>query len=699
LQQPNLKIIGASKALPSTYRPEIDGLRAISILVVIFFHAFPDSVPGGFIGVDVFFAISGYLISGIIFRELKKQSFSFSQFYSGRVKRIFPALLVVLVATYGLGWIILLPDEFRQLGKQITSSMGFYQNFSLWKQADYFDTKSTLKPLLHLWSLSIEEQFYVTYPFLIWAAWRSGLNLLTVIGVLAAISLGYDLDGIASHPVRTFYLPHARAWELLAGCLLARLQSLDGDLTGARPTAARVRRILFGRLLFERPPPTERQGPLLAGLSELLGLALIAAATFSFREHTPYPGWRAALPVAGALLVTAAGSQTWCNRKLLGSAPMALLGKVSYPLYLWHWPLLSYLHILQGETIPVWLRLAALALSFVLAWATYRLVERPIRFGPIVRGKVPALCGIAIVVAAGGIWTNAEKGLPGRPVVALNPALSTGTLYGELGYVVPGCGLEAREDTPRFYWCVSDNRGPARFALLGDSKAGALYKGLFDQSNAGARWFFIGDPRLAPLISDAEIYRSFQPNVRAAVEALSHNKGVDLVVLTMATRAVFRLRFDFSIEDLPASPNLDAAFAGLDNTVATLVGSGKKVVITVDNPTLVDPKYCLSRVTSIEAINDIIDLGAQRAGCSIAYGRQIELSQKYRTLLRRIAEKYPDNVRIFDPTDLLCDLKTGQCSTFRDGKMLYSYSDHISDFAAREIARRLIPFAEDFAGR
>jgi len=154
------------------YRPDVDGLRAIAVLAVVGYHAFPDLVPGGFVGVDVFFVVSGYLITGLILGSLERGRFSFAEFYARRVKRIFPALIAVLLSCGALGWFVLLPDEYRQLGKHVAAGAGFVSNFMLWREADYFDVLSDLKPLLHLWSLGIEEQFYIVWPILLYAFWR-----------------------------------------------------------------------------------------------------------------------------------------------------------------------------------------------------------------------------------------------------------------------------------------------------------------------------------------------------------------------------------------------------------------------------------------------------------------------------------------------------------------------------------------------
>ena len=207
------------------YRRDIDGLRAIAVLSVVVFHAFPDRLPGGYVGVDVFFVISGYLISGLISKQLARDRFSFADFYARRIKRILPALLVVLAACYAFGWIALLPDEYKQLGKHIAAGMGFVSNFALWNEAGYFDASASSKPLLHLWSLGIEEQFYLVWPLALWCFAKMRRGTLGLIVGVGAISFAINLATVHESPVAAFYSPLSRFWELQLGCLLALLTS------------------------------------------------------------------------------------------------------------------------------------------------------------------------------------------------------------------------------------------------------------------------------------------------------------------------------------------------------------------------------------------------------------------------------------------------------------------------------------------
>jgi peptidoglycan/LPS O-acetylase OafA/YrhL len=219
------------------YRSDIDGLRAIAVLSVVGFHAFPSHIKGGFVGVDIFFVISGFLISTIIYGSLERGSFSFVEFYSRRIKRIFPALLLVLFTVLAAGWILLLPDEYKQLGKHVAGGAGFIANFVLWNESGYFDNAAETKPLLHLWSLGIEEQYYIVWPLFLWVIWKTRLNLLFLTIVATLASFAFNVSQISSDPVGTFYSPLTRFWELFVGSVLAWV-------TLHQPTESQVQNLL-----------------------------------------------------------------------------------------------------------------------------------------------------------------------------------------------------------------------------------------------------------------------------------------------------------------------------------------------------------------------------------------------------------------------------------------------------------------------
>jgi len=357
------------------YRADLDGLRAIAILVVVMFHAFPDRMPGGFIGVDIFFVISGFLISTIIFSGLERDRFSLVEFYVRRVRRIFPALILVLGSCLALGWFVLFADEYKQLGKHIAAGAGFIQNFVLWGERGYFDNSAETKPLLHLWSLAVEEQFYIFWPLLLVFVWKRHWSFLRITAVVGAISFAANIYlMLGGNQIAAFYLPVSRFWELMVGGILAYV-------------------ILHHPQLIEKHK----------GAQSLLGFALIVAGLLLVGKGTAFPGWRALLPTIGAFFIISAGPTSWVNEKLLANKPMVWIGLISYPLYLWHWPILSYLRIAEGDPSRIE-RLLGVVAAMSLSWLSYRLIEQFFRFGGESKAKVTVLLiGMVSTLTLGAI--------------------------------------------------------------------------------------------------------------------------------------------------------------------------------------------------------------------------------------------------------------------------------------------------------
>ena len=374
------------------YRADIDGLRAIAVLAVVGFHAFPGRVPGGYVGVDIFFVISGFLISTIIIENLEHEQFSFLGFYARRIRRIFPALLIVLAATLGFGWIALLAGEYRQLGEHVLAGAAFVSNLVLWRERGYFDIEAEATPLLHLWSLGIEEQYYIVWPLLLWFAAKIRLKLLWVAIVIAVLSFVLNIRGVALDPVATFYSPLTRIWELLAGSILAWIT-------------------------LHHPARLDRISARLRHVVSLTGLILIAGAILLSNRQSLFPGWWATLPVAGAVLLIAAGPQACLNRALLARPAMVWVGLISFPLYLWHWPLLSFGYILENETPSKTYRVLAVLAAILLAWGTYRLIELRVRRSLTPQRLTALLVGLMIALGAAGYWVYRSDGVPNRRVV------------------------------------------------------------------------------------------------------------------------------------------------------------------------------------------------------------------------------------------------------------------------------------------
>jgi peptidoglycan/LPS O-acetylase OafA/YrhL len=428
----------------SRYRPDIDGLRAIAVMLVVNFHAFPEAMPGGFIGVDIFFVISGFLITGIIVRELGQQRFSLLAFYVRRIRRIFPALIVVLAATLVLGWLWMLPAAYAQLSADVVASAAFFSNIALLLQSGYFDVESGKKPLLHLWSLGIEEQFYLFWPLILMLVARLRLSILVVASVIGIGSFVLNVALIGPNPVATFYLPFTRAWELLAGAVLACSWNQVSQ-TGAA-----------------------------SNLRACIGLVLIATAAGVLDTKSAFPGWWAVLPVAGAALLLSAPA-AWFGRTLLASPPLVWIGLISYPLYLWHWPLLVFFGIIKFGPLTLVERELILGLSALLAWLTYWLVESPLRFGRPSQPKLAGLCaGMVLITVAGGVVVHG-RGFDFRLPPEIRAMADVPTQSSQ--WRIHQCLLDLSHEMSFADSCVDPNRRPLIF-VWGDSTAGALLPGL-----------------------------------------------------------------------------------------------------------------------------------------------------------------------------------------------------------------------------
>ena len=334
------------------YRSDIDGLRAIAILLVVFFHAFPHVFESGFIGVDVFFVISGFLISSILFESFHQSCFSYLTFYVRRINRLFPPLFLVLVACYALGCFFLTQEDHEGLIQHMVAACVFVPNILFWKESSHLDVVLETKPLLHLWSLGVEEQFYILWPFLIDFFRRLRWNFFFVFSFLFVISFVAGWIEMYRDFFAAFYFPWNRAWELFAGAFLAYLS------------------------VFKKMKSFHDQEKLCSFVS-FLGLLLLSFGVFCLDEKTPFPGWAALLPVSGTFLMIASGPEAWLNRVCLSWKPLVGLGTVSYAWYLWHWPLLSFVQIVEDKLTSV-AAIVVILVSLGLAMLTYYAVERPL---------------------------------------------------------------------------------------------------------------------------------------------------------------------------------------------------------------------------------------------------------------------------------------------------------------------------------
>jgi peptidoglycan/LPS O-acetylase OafA/YrhL len=441
------------------YRPEIDGLRALAVLGVVLFHFRVAAFSGGFVGVDIFFVISGYLITSIIAHELAEGAFTYREFYARRARRILPASLAVFTAVAVFGWFEVRPSELVVLGKSLLAAVCFASNFLFLSETDYFGAESSTLHLLHTWSLAVEEQFYLGFPLLMVALSKaSAARRFRIVAAIASLSLVLCLIGTWRAPALTFYVLPTRAWELLIGSLVAL-------------RAPQVRSVLHASVLT------------------LVGLALLGLALFVVDADTPFPGFAALAPTVGAALIIIGGSHATAPlRFALGNPVMVGIGKISYSMYLWHWPLaVVYFADFEDSKYPAWMLLAPLLL---LSYVSYRWIEQPFRkpqflsLGPrlgLALGVSAALCsyGLVAITTHGMVF-----GLEAQATRILDPRnREHDASYGGECFQDP---KEPRDDLP-VAACLTPEPGKRTILLWGDSLAAHHSIGLKRAASRGVQ--------------------------------------------------------------------------------------------------------------------------------------------------------------------------------------------------------------------
>lgn len=669
-----------SSAPHPAYRPDIDGLRAIAVLAVVFFHAFPKKVAGGFIGVDIFFVISGFLISTIILNGHAAGRFSYQDFYIRRIRRIFPALILVLSFCFVVGWFSLFPDEFRQLGKQMAAGGLFVSNFALWNESGYFDVVAERKPLLHLWSLGIEEQFYIFWPMIVGLIWARRFTLALLLAILAAsFLLNVFLTG--HDATAAFYFPLSRFWELLTGAALAWL-------TLNRPAA-------------------------LAGYGNVraaAGLGLLVVGFACITRANAFPGFWALLPALGAMLLISAGEHAWINRVLLSNRFMVSVGLVSYPLYLWHWPLMAFIRILKNEELSTKYATNAIVLSVLLAWLTYRFVETPIRKNGAMKTQALLLTVFMLVPLLAGLAAYSCNGFAQRKAatVASQAMLDEVKWFRETVASDGSCSRRAGipESETRQLVCLATDARP-HYLIIGDSHAMA-----FNSSAVLGRTAFssvlMGQHGCLPFAdyttrtpTELSAGKACREAARAAIDFAKKTPAIRTVVLL--TRGPFYFsgsgfgiegRNDMAIYDSAdrLTDSRRAFVDGYSQTVRELLAAGKHVVFFVDWPELgMDPSGCIG--------TRLITLGraAPKSDCTNPLAVVQERQADYRRLIGEIQARNPEMLT-YDPLPRFCEGNT--CYGKRGGHVYYFDKDHlgvagssllIDDFktwaAARQLAR------------
>lgn len=662
-----------------SYRPDIDGLRAIAICSVVFFHVFPNGITGGFIGVDIFFVISGYLISSIIFENLNRKTFCFSTFYARRIKRIFPALILVLLACLILGSFVLFTDEYHQLSLHTIASVSFFQNIILWKESGYFDNAAETKPLLHIWSLCIEEQFYLIWPLLMWVAWKRNLSLIILIFSLLFISFFLNLNEANKDIVEAFYFPHTRFWELLSGSLLAWFM---------------VQRKEF---------PWVSNSNFLANIYSCLGCICLLFGLFYINKSMNFPGKWACIPVLGTFLIILAGANAWFNRIILSNRALVWIGLISFPLYLWHWPLLAFAKIIEGNALANKIRIAIVLLSILLAWLTYQLIELPIRKG---QNSNRLKVGVLIVSLFGIVCFSYY--IYNASFVTFASA-TTNTALKQIGWQLP-VGSPAQIDSCRHMFpirsqmtskerddnfCYLQKAGKPNILMVGDSVNLSIFPGLSKyndynllvlSASAAAPFYNIRTTEL----NDTIRVNNFKLTNQALDYALAHD-NIKLVIMSFSGGALLTDPSNtFKITDVlhPSNHNAKEIFiTAASKTIKKLLAKHKKIIYVLPDPLLdFDINQCLKIFRPFAFTDNVNNV------CSMSAESYYAREKEYRHWVDTLLKKFPQ-VNVFDASKSFCN--ENKCVAIKNGQLLYRDIAHLSIDGSTLLASSLHDFIID----
>ncbi len=656
------------------YRADIDGLRAVAVLPVMLFHAGLSAFGGGFVGVDVFFVISGYLITGIIHDEIDRGTFALARFYERRVRRLFPALALVTLACVPMAWAWLMPVQFAGFARSVVAVNLFVSNILFFTESGYFSADAELKPLLHTWSLAVEEQFYVFFPLLLLVLRRMGRQLLMPALVAVAVT-SFALSQWASveHPSANFYLLPTRAWELAVGAIVA-------------VTA----------------PQWRTAGGFRVEIGAATGLLLIAAAIAAYDRTVPFPGVAALAPVLGTALVIVCSRPSTLVGRGLAWPPLVGIGMISYSAYLWHQPLFAFARVRLLEAVPSWLYLALTLLSLGLAYLTWLLVEQPVRLRlPWPRRRVFVSAAlVSTLLIAFGIAGNRTGGFPQR--IAAD-AVAVESWSAERDSAFMNCSFGPGEPFNRSKACVYGD-APASVVIWGDSHGDALTAGLSKKlAREGVGLAQFTSQSCMPALGYEWEFENWTclAQTRAICDAIVADPRIRTVVLVGRWSFFFEgSRFDNGqggvergvanspvIADQPAldpgEPGYDESLGALiKQTVDGLLAARRRVVLVYPVPEVGwnVPAHLASElqygIDRPEPLSTSLEVFRRRAGTALDQ-------------LDRIGER-PGLIRI-RPDTLFCNNELpGRCIAERDGQPLYVDDDHVSSIGAEWLADRIV---------
>lgn len=638
------------KETVKNYRRDIDGLRAVAILLVVLYHSGVTFLSGGFIGVDVFFVISGFLIGGIIYTELNNKSFSYSRFYTRRIKRIAPALLVMLLFCSIFALFYLSPLELKDFSLFSGSTILSVPNIMLWHKTNYFSPNAELNPLLMTWSLGVEEQFYIFLPIILSIVIKFNKKVVASVAVISIFSFVLCVILTKTNPLFSFFMLPTRAWELGLGVMLS-IMHREGRLNSL---SLRAKEIVF-----------------------ILGLALVIFSAVTFDKHTSFPGYAAILPVLGSLLIILGNGRI--SSILLGNRIMVFIGLVSYSWYLWHWPLLSFARIGIDGQLSVYSGLFISAIALFIAYLSYLFVETPFRKGFKFENKkiIFGYIAISILLFLPTSLGYLLKGIPQR----VNPAVAQAE-NDKLNRIADRCLVGYGSTSySKDKSCLANDQQDA-VALVGDSHAAALRGGVevyAKKSNMGV--YQLTKASCPMLLGVTRMMNSYPSH---ATECDTYNKKVlELISSNEKIKTVIISAFwDSGIDDIDGGytaintgqNGLNALAAGLNNVIQKLTDSDKKVILVKDVPFL--------NFNVVRAINNQ-QIPLRRVANQLIQPTPLDSEstndyrlpkEKVNTLLTSVAKDY--HIEVFNPTQNLCGVLG--CKFKSNNRPLYYDDQHLT---------------------
>ena len=651
----------------TNYRKDIDALRGIAVSLVVIYHAFPKSLTGGFIGVDVFFVISGYLITSIIAKQIHNHNFSFVDFYMRRIRRIFPSLIVVILSALIIGWLILFPNELKQLGDHVFNSTFFLQNYNLINEMGYFDVSSHYKPLLHLWTLSIEEQYYLFWPVILVVVFKLSVNPKNIIIIIIGVSFFFNIYLVEDYKHEVFFHSLTRFWELGAGSLLA-IVSLENN----NKYSLIARRSMF-----------------------VIGITGILLSSILIKSDVLYPSWIALFPILGSMLVI------YANIQLKRFGGLVQIGLISYPLYLWHWVFISYAYIYLGKTPELPLMLIIILISVILSFLTYKYVEK-IRYSKS-NASVLGLLLIAMTTGVIGLIVEGKNGLENRRHLSYLEKYSiefkrTPAIDGDCDSYVTSVLNEKRY----FDYCRFSNtqKNKKMVAIIGDSHAHVLFPGISKEANKqGYGTVLLANSSCPPLIGfkwgkNMKDISMCQSKIQQILKILSLDKRINKVIFSTRGPVYIHGEVDgvFTTESVSKSLNSKISstytnpiemsykryFNGFDKTlnVISRIKHIENTYYFLENPELdFLPKEVIPRPFDY--------FGVSIQDSTMDYSLYKLRMKEYQRLTYKKSSNY-NSVSVIDVSPYLCDKK--RCYSYKSGNFLYADDDHFSIFGSYYIA-------------